>query len=259
MQKLKALVIDDDPGILDTIEEKLILLQHECDCVGSVSEAQGKLAANSYDYVILDMEIPIRCAGETSIANGKSFLRELRQKYRKDELPIIFITGRELDKIEHVTEVMWNDANDFITKPFAKSGEHTLEASIRRYTAEAAGRKNAAPSPDDWLSRTVSGGMVAWKTKARNGKWRECSLRESTIQNRLLECIYEFYRKNPMISHFDIMSKCGWHESEYFKRENGKRTPTRGPVKNHVMKLRTQLGIRAEFSEGGINILRPEE
>jgi len=260
MKKLKALIIDDDPGISDMIQDMLSVIDHECDSVTSVAEARECLKNGTYNYVILDMEIPAQYGRSPMVRNGQSFLTEIRQKHNKEELPVIVITGRMVDKAEYASEMLWNDANDFITKPFPTTG-HTLEASIRRYTAKKEQKTALAENPNsnEWLIYKINGSSVTWKTLARSEIIREYNLRQSTIQNRLLECIYEQYRKNHVISHFDIMPKCGWREKEYYKCENGKKTPTRGPLKNHVMKLRVKLGINAEFTDGGIVVHRPEK
>lgn len=55
-----ALVVEDDDRIIDQIEDTLFSLGHKFERVANQAEAQQKLEANGYDYVLLDLHIPAR-------------------------------------------------------------------------------------------------------------------------------------------------------------------------------------------------------
>ena len=78
---LKALVIDDDPEIRREITDILDEYGHEHDEAGNIKEARNKMLAGSYDYVLLDMELPMRYGGLLRRENGEDFLKELRAQY----------------------------------------------------------------------------------------------------------------------------------------------------------------------------------
>jgi len=259
MRKLKGLVVDDDLGILETIGDMLAVLDHEYECATSALEARQMLAESRYDYVVLDMEIPAKYGGTPLVRNGQSLLTEIRKMHAKETLPVIVITGRMLDKAEYASELLWNGANDFIAKPFPLTG-HTLEASIAKFVAES---KSAAsskrPEPvSEWLSRSCKHTTTVWKSTAKDGLTREIVLRSTSKLNRVIDCVYEHYRNKECIHHGDFIDRCGWTDKEYFKRENGKGNPRRGPIKNHLSELRQRLGIRSEFAELGIVFYQPE-
>ena len=72
---LRALVIDDDPHIVDVISDIVASLGHTCDSAGCQDEARQQLATAQYDYFVLDLEIPVR--SERSVArlqNGLNLL-----------------------------------------------------------------------------------------------------------------------------------------------------------------------------------------
>ena len=49
------------------------------------------------------------------------------------------------------------------------------------------------------------------------------------------------------------MRECQWTESEYFKDGSS----ARGAIKNHLSRLREELGIRIESYDGGFRFFGP--
>ena len=143
----RALVIDDDPGILEEVRDRLASLGHSCDCAGSQEEAREYLAQPAYDYILLDLEIPVKYGRPARIQNGKNLLREIRAIEGLQEVQIIAMTAHGRDGPELATEVLrgrYEGADDFVNKPFPTQGR-TLEKAIgeamerRRCRADAAG------------------------------------------------------------------------------------------------------------------------
>lgn len=263
MQRPKGLVIDDDPLILESVDDILSVLNHEkSDGAKSADEARALLEKNKYDYVILDLEIPTRFGTKADVRFGQMFLNEIRKMYAKNELPVIIITGRLVSRAEYAADIMFAGANDYITKPFPQTG-HTLEAAVEKLLAEAkrAEESGSVSSPHGaaWITRKYMHTTTSWKVTARNGQTYEISLRSSSKQNLVLECIFRHYREKKCISHGDFIDQCGWKDKEYFKRENGKSNPKRGAIKNHLSVIRNALHISCEFIDIGIIFFQPEE
>ena len=118
MAKYKGLIVDDSKGVRTTVAAMLQILGHDSDAAASVEGARELMAEKQYDYMLLDMEIPLADGGEADTAIGPAFLMEIRRTCRKEVFPIIVITGRMLDKAEFAASLLWNGANDFIPKPF---------------------------------------------------------------------------------------------------------------------------------------------
>jgi PAS domain S-box-containing protein len=88
---IRVLHVDDDLSFLEI--SKLILIDMNCnfliDSALSVDEASAKLAANDYDVVVSDYEMPNK--------NGLDFLRELKKQ--KKEIPFIIFTGKGREEV----------------------------------------------------------------------------------------------------------------------------------------------------------------
>ena len=71
MNKFTALVIDDDEGICAEITERLAVINHTCRCVNNVMAAKEYLEKETCDYIILDMELPLKYGDIRSYWSGR--------------------------------------------------------------------------------------------------------------------------------------------------------------------------------------------
>jgi len=134
-----ALAIDDDPAILEDVKDRLECLGHTCDGVTCMTCAREHLATNTYSYILLDLQIPVRYGRKSRIPNGQSLLREIRSMKGYEDIPIIVMTTHGHDSPDLAVEVFRCDgATDFVKKPFPDEG-HTLEKAIRD-ALDASGR-----------------------------------------------------------------------------------------------------------------------
>ena len=84
MNKFTALVIDDDEGICAEITERLAVIDHTCHCVNNVMAAKEYLENETCDYIILDMELPLKYGDIPEICVGERYLKILRGQYPKE-------------------------------------------------------------------------------------------------------------------------------------------------------------------------------
>jgi CheY-like chemotaxis protein len=137
--KYHVLVVDDSQDVLDDVKDRLESLGHSCDCATSLQNARDHLARNSYSYVLLDLEIPVRYGRPSRIANGQNLLREIRAMKGYQHIPIIVMTSHGHDSPDLAVEALRvNGATDYIKKPFPEKG-HTLEKAVKD-AVRAAGR-----------------------------------------------------------------------------------------------------------------------
>jgi DNA-binding NtrC family response regulator len=101
------LVVDDTPIIRKSLEERLRGKRYAVSTAGSISEAEKRLAGNSFDLIFLDMELPD--------GDGRVFIERMSHTEPKPLVVMITANG----SIESVVECMRSGAFDYVTKPFS--------------------------------------------------------------------------------------------------------------------------------------------
>ncbi len=274
MKNKQALVIDDDPGMREEIIDRLGAIGHICDEAADVTTARKMMADKQYDFIVLDMELPMQYGNPAAPEVGQRYLAEIRRTHRKVQLPVFVVTGKIADSAR-TAEIMWTGANDFIMKPLPITG-HTLEASIDKWygndqfeqqavvrgqvpTASAVGEKEAFQC-EEWLFRERYGTKNLWKALPSNGgEAHELAVGIATKIDRVLSCIHARYRRREFIRHGDFMDCCGWEDSEYFYKEKGKYQNKRCIMRNYLREIGAKLGVSAEEVPGGLRFNQPEE
>lgn len=138
----RALVVEDDPAMMEDVADVLIALGHEFDHARSLIEARRRAGTDHYAYVILDLEIPARSQrGKPRVRNGMNLLQELRKHPATQDLPIITINGQAKRGSDIAVWAVKEGAADYIEKPFPEDG-YTLDSAIKKALAG-----NKAPAP----------------------------------------------------------------------------------------------------------------
>ena len=121
--KLHALVVDDNPDILDNVKDRLESMGHTCDLARSQAEARGLFAENRYSYVLLDLAIPVKSGRPSHATNGEDLLWTIRRTKGSENIPIIVMISQEPRSFRFAVKVMRNEGtNNFVLKPFADHG-----------------------------------------------------------------------------------------------------------------------------------------
>ena len=116
---MRLLLIEDEPTLRESVAKKLRRSGYETDDCGDGETALELLAAERYDLVLLDLNLPK--------VNGMTVLRTLR---RTDlETPVLILSARS--EISDKVEGLDAGANDYLSKPFHLA---ELEARIRSLT-----------------------------------------------------------------------------------------------------------------------------
>ncbi|KRV75459.1 sigma-54-dependent transcriptional regulator [Pseudomonas citronellolis] len=106
-EKLRVLVVEDDPHVLLGCQQALALEDLDSDGVASAEEALRRVGADFPGIVISDIRLPGM--------DGLQLLARLREK--DAQLPVVLITGH--GDIAMAVQAMRDGAYDFMEKPFA--------------------------------------------------------------------------------------------------------------------------------------------
>ena len=125
MEKLKILVVDDEPNIRDLLSASLRFAGHQVATAANGTDAISMITDTSPDLVLLDVMLPdISGFGVTKKIRGLGI-----------DTPILFLTARDdtEDKIAGLTV----GGDDYVTKPFSLDEIMArISAIIRRLIAE---------------------------------------------------------------------------------------------------------------------------
>ena len=103
------LAVDDEEDLLELIKFNLEREGYDVDCAESGEEAVNKVAASTYDLILLDLMLPG--------IDGLEVAKILKSDSQTRDIPIIMLTakGEEAD----VVIGLEFGADDYITKPFS--------------------------------------------------------------------------------------------------------------------------------------------
>jgi DNA-binding NtrC family response regulator len=101
----KILLVDDEQDFLETLSQRISLRGIDVASTTSAKEAIAKVAAESYDAIILDLQMPEM--------DGLEVLKAIKEL--KPEMQIIVLTGHAT--VKKAIEAMKLGALDLIEKP----------------------------------------------------------------------------------------------------------------------------------------------
>ena len=101
------LVVDDNAMNLELLVRRLEKRGFSTDTASGGGEALNKIAANTYDLVLLDINMPD--------IDGVQVLEQVRKTHDQTALPIVMVSAR--DESESIADAINKGANDYITKP----------------------------------------------------------------------------------------------------------------------------------------------
>jgi two-component system catabolic regulation response regulator CreB len=135
--KPRILIVEDEPGIADTIQYALRTDGFEPHWCATGEEALARVKAEAPALVILDVGLPD--------ASGFEIFKRLRET---SDVPVVFLTARS-DEIDRVVGLELG-ADDYIAKPFSPRELVARVRSILRRSGKAAAGAapaDAAPPP----------------------------------------------------------------------------------------------------------------
>ena len=129
---MRLLLVEDDRMIGESLQRTLRLEGFAVDWVRDASAADGTLASERFDLVLLDLGLPKGPGGGP--ADGLEVLRALRA--RRDATPVIVLTARDArgDRVAGLDA----GADDYLVKPFEFDElAARIRAVLRRHVGRA--------------------------------------------------------------------------------------------------------------------------
>lgn len=130
--KPRILVVEDEPGIADTIRYALTTDGFEPLLCGTGADALARLAENTVALVVLDVGLPD--------INGFDLFKRIQ---KQTDAPVIFLTARS-DEIDRIVGLELG-ADDYMAKPFSPRELTARIRTILRRTQKAADATSTKP------------------------------------------------------------------------------------------------------------------
>ncbi|MGB2065160.1 MAG: sigma-54-dependent transcriptional regulator, partial [Marinomonas gallaica] len=134
MSEVSLLVVEDDRGLAEALEDTLLLAGYKCFMVDSSEDAIVALKRQNFDMVVSDVNLPGM--------DGYGLLQHVMEHF--PELPMMLMTA--YGDIAHAVEAMRNGAVDYLLKPFK---ENELLDIIAKHTSRVAKVKSYTPIAKD--------------------------------------------------------------------------------------------------------------
>jgi DNA-binding response OmpR family regulator len=142
---MKLLVIEDEPGLLQSILEYFEQEVYLCEGAKDYEEGIQKIDIFQYDCIILDINLPG--------GSGLQLLKYLRQQRKDDGVVIISARNSIEDKITGLNL----GADDYLTKPFHLSELNArVKALLRRKYAQGSNILEIGKLQLDLLARSAT-------------------------------------------------------------------------------------------------------
>jgi CheY-like chemotaxis protein len=131
--KQVALIVEDDPTLLDLVTETVESLGHEVRSANSQEDALGMLEDTMFDYVLLDLKIPLREGRLPRLEIGFNLLERIVSLPDARRPGVIVMTAHG-DDHEYCRRALLAGADDFIKKPF--NTKESPEQAIKELLAK---------------------------------------------------------------------------------------------------------------------------
>ncbi|MDF5757023.1 response regulator transcription factor [Spongiactinospora sp. TRM90649] len=106
---MRLLVVEDEEDLVDALRLGLVRAGYAVDVAYDFAEAEEKLQINSYDLVLLDLNLPS--------GDGFELCRIVRAGEQGQSVRIIMVTAR--DRLDDRVRGLDEGADDYLVKPFA--------------------------------------------------------------------------------------------------------------------------------------------
>jgi DNA-binding response OmpR family regulator len=190
MQKVKILLVEDDPNLGFVVKDNLTAKGYDVTLCSDGEIAEKEFFSSSFQLCILDVMLPKK--------DGFSLARTIRSK--NNEVPILFLTAKNMtdDKLEG----FGSGADDYITKPFS------LEELFCR--VEVFLRRSQQPAEASGTLRIGVYNFDSSNFKLKN------HVSEKTLTSREAEILKQLYVHRDRVVKREEILMAVWGDDDYF-------------------------------------------
>ena len=128
-QNVRILLIEDDAVLQTVMLRSLSDAGHRVDAAGHLEDAAHFWQVQTYDAVLLDLNLPLNGQAHAAQGSGLQLLRDARR--RGDRTPVMVLTAR--NRTDERIAGLDAGADDYLGKPFdLEEVEARLRALVRR-------------------------------------------------------------------------------------------------------------------------------
>ncbi len=192
MERIKILLVEDDPNLGFVVKDNLITKGYEVTLCSDGETGEKEFSSNSFQLCILDVMLPKK--------DGFSLARSIRTK--NNDVPILFLTAKTMtdDKLEG----FGTGADDYVTKPFS------LEELFCR--VEVFLKRSRQPKEAEVLG-TLSIGKYNFDSS--NFKLKNHTS-EKTLTSREAEILKQLYLHRDRVIKREEILMAVWGNDDYF-------------------------------------------
>lgn len=126
---MRILLVEDDTVLRQVLSRSLHAAGHHVDACGNVADAGVVWQHQSFDAILLDLNLPSSSKPGAPTANGLDLVRAARA--RGDHTPVLILTAR--NRTDERIDGLNAGADDYLGKPFELAEvEARLRALVRR-------------------------------------------------------------------------------------------------------------------------------
>lgn len=141
----QALIIDDEPDILELLEMTLSGMSIDCVTAENIAQAEQAIKQHNFDLCLTDMRLPD--------GNGLDFVKFLQKE--RPELPVAIITAH--GNVDLAVQALKLGAFDFVSKPLkVRVLRELVSSAVKLRSAESEQRKKQSHSQRQLLGETDS-------------------------------------------------------------------------------------------------------
>lgn len=107
-EKIKILVVDDEPNIVQTLQDRLEMNEYLVNTAGNGREGLKKAQEEKPDIILLDVIMPVM--------DGHEMLEVLRKQPGCSDISVIMLTARS--QTQDIARANACGIDDYIVKPF---------------------------------------------------------------------------------------------------------------------------------------------